>query len=231
MCKLRSLFLFISLLLLISPVQIYSAIGITLTGGDWSKSLSETDIVGGPGGDFPNIHESVLDIVTIDVSGTIGDTDEWAVEAKIAGSGYPEELHLYIMRTSDGGGSGSISGGGAYIELTAEFGEIFTGSGDRNDINIREKISGVSATINVAPHDIPLQYRIVDTQESKSRHPEESGNIFDSRTIFDRDVNRRKDCIIMEKSIDKIPVDVESSQKPGAIKSLSKTKKERERKF
>ncbi|MBN1697940.1 MAG: hypothetical protein JW881_10540 [Spirochaetales bacterium] len=53
-------------------------------------------------------------------------------------------LSICVMRTTDGSGSGTISGGTSYIEITDSVATFFTGSDARNDVYIKYRIDGVT---------------------------------------------------------------------------------------
>ena len=56
---------------------------------------------------------------------------------------------MYVQRTSDGSGSGSIAGGTSYQEVTDTDVKLFWGQNNRSGIDLQLQLTGVS--IQVAP--------------------------------------------------------------------------------
>ncbi len=95
-------------LLVVNPVQ---AARITVL-GTWIEVIDSMDLISGAGSDLIDTHDSSQVVITIDITETLGASDQW--EVKIQRNtmlGWPEDLKIYIKRTSGGFGSGSISGG------------------------------------------------------------------------------------------------------------------------
>ncbi len=135
---------------------------ISMSGG-WSKTVNALDLQGGPGSDFIDTYESASDAISIDISGTTGDSDNWRVDVKKIDTEWHASLHYYVKRTADGSGTGSISGGGAYQEVTDTYQSFFNGSGDRNGIDAQLRISGVSTQLNIDTYSTTVYYTVVDT--------------------------------------------------------------------
>jgi hypothetical protein len=131
--------------------------------GVWSESVDETDLAGGPGSDLVGTYESSADQVSADISGTTGDLDTWRVDVKESDNTWHGNLHLYLKRTSDGTGSGSISGGGSYMEVSDTYVEFFGGGGDRTGIHLQLKIMGVSVGVPAEAYSTTVSYTVVDT--------------------------------------------------------------------
>ena len=132
--------------------------------GVWSETVNESDLAAGPGSNLVSTYESASNQTTIDVSGTTGDSDTWRVDIKKTDTSWNSNLHLYVRRTSDGSGSGSISGGDAYQEVTDTFSELFSGSGDRTGICVQLKITGVSVGVPADAYSAAVYYTVVDTE-------------------------------------------------------------------
>lgn len=150
------LVLLIGLILLCSKAE--APISITVT-GSWSENINASDLQAGAGSDLISTYESATDAVSIDVTETSGN---WAVDVKKIDTHWHSNLHLHIKRTSDGTGSGSISGGGAYQEVTDTDQSFFNGSGDRSNVNIQLKLTGVSVQVTPDTYTTTVYYTVYD---------------------------------------------------------------------
>ena len=111
------------------------------TVGDWAESHNAGDLTSGAGSDLPSSITSISGVTTLAVSNVSG---AWHVKVRRSGSTWDSHFTLYIRRTSAGIGSGSISGGDSYIEVTSTDTEIFTGSDPRSAIAVQYKITGTN---------------------------------------------------------------------------------------
>ena len=112
--------------------------------GDWAETLNASDLASGAGTDLPSNLQSVSGITVLSVSNVTG---AWHVTARRSSSTWDNHFTLYVRRTSSGIGSGSISGGDSYIEVTGTDTEIFSGSGPRSSISIQYKLTGLNHNI------------------------------------------------------------------------------------
>jgi hypothetical protein len=138
-----------------------AAISITSI-GFWAETIDATDLAAGPGSDLEDTYESAADQVSLDISGATGDSDAWRVDVRRVDSAWHADLHLHVQRTSDGSGGGSISGGSSYQEIGESYQSFFSGSGDRNQIDLRLKITGVSVQVPAAAYSSAVYYTVVD---------------------------------------------------------------------
>lgn len=127
--------------------------------GDWTQTLGALDLVAGPGSDFPAAVESNSDQGAISIGGAAG---SWRVDVKKTDSVWHGDLALEVRRTSDGTGSGSISGGLSYLEVTGLDTTFFQGDADRSAVDVQLRISGVSAALGVATFATTVTYTVVD---------------------------------------------------------------------
>ncbi len=72
----------------------------------------------------------------------------WQLNAKRSDSLWDGDYSIFIKRTSDETGPGTISGGSAYVELSTFDTQIFTGTDNRSDISIQYKLTGMSKNIS-----------------------------------------------------------------------------------
>ena len=140
----------------------WAIISITVT-GDWSETINASDLQAGAGSNLISTYESVANAVSIDISGTAGISDNWRVDIKKVDSVWHNSLHLHVKRTSDGAGSGSVSGGASYQEVTDIDQSFFSGNDDRSNINIQLKLDGVSIQVPPDNHTTTIYYTVIDT--------------------------------------------------------------------
>ncbi|MGQ9779877.1 MAG: hypothetical protein ACUVRM_08385 [Bacillota bacterium] len=155
------------LLLLAIPILFLSlfagaeAMFISASGG-WSETVDEFDLVSGAGSDLTPVYESAANATILSISGSVDNTDTWRVDVKRVDSAWHGDFTLYVRRTSEGTGGGTISGGDLYIEVTTVDGEFFYGAGDRSDINVQYKLSGMSVRIPPDIYSSTIVYTVVD---------------------------------------------------------------------
>jgi hypothetical protein len=125
-----------------------SAADLTVT-GDWFKSVTAADLIAGAGSDLPNSQESSVGATVLSINLAPG---AWRVKARRNGL-WPANMTLWVRRTSDGNGVGSISGGAAYVEVGGAEVELFSGSEDRSNISLQFRVTGLNRT--VSPGDYP----------------------------------------------------------------------------
>ena len=146
------------LALVICSSGICWAIVIKVT-GNWSVDIDASNLQAGAGSNLISTYESSADLVTIDISDTVGD---WAVNVRMdEGGDWHPNLHLYVKRTSDGTG-GSISGGSVYQLLTDTDQPFFNGNGDRSGVNVQLQLTGVSIQVPPDVYITTVYYTVSD---------------------------------------------------------------------
>ncbi len=154
------LVLLIGLILLCSKAE--APISITVT-GSWSETIDASDLQAGAGSNLNSTYESASNAVSIDISGTAGTGDNWRINVKKVDSVWHDNFNLYVKRTSDGAGSGDISGGGFYQEVDFDDQSFFSGDNDRSNINVQLKVDGVSVQVPPNNYATTIYYTVVDT--------------------------------------------------------------------
>jgi hypothetical protein len=96
------------LFLLVVLVTTAEAIDITASGG-WSETIDQFDLVSGAGSQLVDTYESATDATSIDITNTLDKRDAWRVDVRrVDGGGWHGDFTLYVKRTSDGNGQGSV---------------------------------------------------------------------------------------------------------------------------
>lgn len=109
--------------------------------GTWVATISSQSLTGGAGSGLAQQVESLTAVTTLTISNTSG---AWSLRAHRSGGHEHGDVTVYVRRTSNGTGTGTIAGGSGYVELTTADAELFSGSENRNGVTLQFKISGVS---------------------------------------------------------------------------------------
>ena len=131
--------------------------------GSWSLGVDATDLLAGAGSPLQDSYDSGGGAVALEISATGGSSDAWRIDVRRATSGWDPDLHLWIRRTSDGSGPGSVSDGTSWQEVGATDSALFTGEGDRTGITVQLRITGVSLAISPDAFLATVHYTLVDT--------------------------------------------------------------------
>ncbi len=134
---------------------------ITAT-GNWNNVMDASDLIAGAGTDFMNC-ESALDQTLITISNTGGDSDTWRVDVRRTDTNWHGLFILQMKRQGAGTGSGSISGGTAYLDVGTSDTSFFSGAGDRTDIPLRYKCKDCSVQVPPDSYSTTLTFTVVDT--------------------------------------------------------------------
>ena len=139
------------LLLAVSCLPVFAApkLSIRVT-GKWQENLRANDLSGGAGTDFISPFESAVNEVDITISKTSTPTAPWKLEVRRVDTNWSPDLVLYVKRTSDGTGTGTISDGTSYQEVTTTDTLFFSGTGELSKIELQFRLEGVSAGVITA---------------------------------------------------------------------------------
>jgi len=134
--------------------------GITIAvTGSWSETIDASDLAAGAGSDLLSTYESPVDAMSIDISATAGN---WGLDVKRIDSNWHGSLYLYAQRTSDGTGSGTITGGESYTEVTTTDQSFFSGNDDRSNVTVQLKLTGVSIQVPIDVYTTSIYYTVTD---------------------------------------------------------------------
>ncbi len=155
----RALFLFIPLWLLATKSE---AIDLSAAGG-WGETVNASDLVAGAGTKLIDTYESLTDATYLAISDCTDDSDSWRVDARrVDEGGWYGDFTLYVERTSNGTGNGSISGELSYVEINSIDTQIFSGTGDRSNITIQYKLTGMSINVSPSNYNTMVLFTVVD---------------------------------------------------------------------
>ena len=130
--------------------------------GNWSETIDKNDLLYGAGSDLQSTYTSASGQVLIDIRGARRN-DAWRIDIRKLDNNWNDNLHPYVMRTSDGRG-GSVSGGTSSQEVTDINTPFFSGSGRVRGINVQLRLTGASIQISPSSYSTVLYYTVVDIQ-------------------------------------------------------------------
>lgn len=131
--------------------------------GSWSVSVSSADLVAGAGSGLVSSKSSATSEVLFDVTLTAGDTDNWRIDVRRTNSVWDATVKVWVRRTGSGGGTGSIANGLSWAEVGTTDIAFFDGAGDRSDVPVQLRITGISLSIAPDAYLTTLEYTLIDT--------------------------------------------------------------------
>jgi len=143
--------------ILLAQAQAASSIS---TSAGWTQVIGATDLKGGCGTDLSSNFQSANNVTTITITGA--GSGNWRVDVRKNNVTWDNRMKVYVLRTSDGSGNGSISGGESYIEVLDTNTQFFSGSGNRKNINIQYRLAEVSLAVAPNNYISNLTFTIVD---------------------------------------------------------------------
>ena len=153
----------VAVIFLVLPLLLQAAPKVSIrTNGRWRMTIGTTDLTGGAGSDFPGFFESALNEITIDITKLITPTTQWRLDVRRVDSNWHANLRLYVLRTTDGTGDGTISGGAVYQEVTTVDQSFFTGMDDRNNITLQLRLEGMPAQVPEDTYLTDVYYTVTE---------------------------------------------------------------------
>ena len=134
-----------------------SAADVTASGG-WNRTVDSSDLASGPGSDLNPTYESAANATSIDLL-AVGN---YRIDVRRSIGSWSGDLTLYVKRTSNGTGSGSISGGGTYQAVSTTNTEFFTGNSNRNGVEVQYQTTGMSVDVSPSNYTTNVIYTITD---------------------------------------------------------------------
>lgn len=134
------------------------AIRITVN-GSWMEIIDANDLDGPPGSDLrPYIESSPAQVLI-----TIQNTNRpWEVNISREDISWPNQFALYVRRTGDGRGPGTIQGGLNYLKIL-EFNQVFfSGSRLRLGIPLQFRLEGLSINIPPGNYITNIIYTVIE---------------------------------------------------------------------
>jgi len=155
------LIVLLCVVLLSSQSPLY-AIDIYATGGWTNLVINSSHLRGGAGSDLADSFESDANATMIDIIGTSDAGDIWEVQIRKSAPSWVSDATLSVERTGDGSGAGLIDEGTSYIAVGESDVTFFSGSGNRTNVPIRYKISGLSIMVPPGTYSALITFTVVD---------------------------------------------------------------------
>jgi hypothetical protein len=137
------------------------AVSITAIGGV-SRVIDSSDLIAGAGSDLHDTYESPVDATAIEILDCAGTAEGWRVDVSRSDVEWNNNLVLYVRRTSNGVGDGTISGGGEYQEVTSSPSALFSGVNNRQFIYVQYKLAGESVQVPIDRYISNVTFTVVD---------------------------------------------------------------------
>jgi len=137
---------------------------ITVT-GTWTLTITEANLQNGPGSDLTDTYVSNANqvYVSIQKSGVGWFTNwYWRVDVRKSDSHWHGNFHLDVLRSGNGFGFGTITGGTSYREITDVDQSFFSGSRHRILIGLQYRLRGVSVQIPTDTYTTTVIYTVVE---------------------------------------------------------------------
>ena len=125
--------------------------------GNWTLTVGPSDLIAGAGSNLISTYESSPSQVSVSITNA---TAAWGVTVKFQGPHWDNSLHLWVRRTGDGGGAGTIQSGTAYQELDNPGAAFFAGTLDRTDIPVQLMVTGVSVQLLPDTYSATVTYTV-----------------------------------------------------------------------
>jgi hypothetical protein len=145
-----------AVLCMLFPFLAYAA-DIVATGG-WNRTIDSSDLTSGAGSDLNPAYESASGATTLDVVAAAG----YRVDVRQSTGTWDAAMTLYARRTSAGTGSGSVSGGDTYQEITTVDAEFFSGDSDRTGVDVQYRVDGLSIDVSPDTYMTTVSFTITD---------------------------------------------------------------------
>lgn len=129
-----------------------------LSSGNWTLTIGPGDLVAGAGSNLQSQFDSVSGVTTLTISNLSG---PWQLKARRSDNTWNGAILLRVKRTSDGSGAGTISGGTSYAEITAVDTDFFSGSGDRSNVAVQFRLTGMSVQVSPNIYSTSIIFTLV----------------------------------------------------------------------
>jgi hypothetical protein len=119
-----------------------------------------TSLTGGAGSDFTGTHEQLSQLALMEIKNA---NAGWRLDVSRADTLWPAGVRLYVRRNGDGTGTGTITGGTSYQEVTTVNTELFRGTLARKDIPMQFMVTGVSVSGGAGSFSTTVTYTVTVT--------------------------------------------------------------------
>lgn len=148
------------LLMLAAPADAWVLIFVD---GQWTPTLTQTNLAGGAGSDFVPSLESAADVVTVDVYSPTA----WRLTVERQDVSWPDGVGLSVRSTSADGFAGTLTANESYTSVSASPVEI--ASGTRRgfvytyaSLGLQYRLENLSASIGADEYTTTVVYTVTD---------------------------------------------------------------------
>jgi hypothetical protein len=137
------------------------AIDLSASGG-LTRIVNSSQLVAGAGSNLITTFDDAA-ATNLAIVNTSGSSDNWRIDVRRSDAAWNNALRLYVKRISDGSGSGSVTGGLSYAEITGSESQFFSGAGDRNGLSLSYELTGMSVAVAPNIYSTTVTFTVVDT--------------------------------------------------------------------
>lgn len=130
--------------------------------GAYDVSVSAVDLTAGAGSPLPSTVTSATSEVLLDVAATTGAADAWRVDVRRIDGVWDPDIRVWIRRTGEGSGPGTVTDGTAWVEVGPTLVPFFSGTADCGSTPVQIRITGLSLAVPPGALATVLQYTLVD---------------------------------------------------------------------
>jgi len=127
--------------------------------GNWSLTIDASDLAGGTGTDIVSTYYSNADEIMASVIRT---STTWDVYVQGEVTNWHNDMRVSIRRTGDGNGTGWISGGTSWLQITLGSQLFYSGSNRRRNVPVQLRLAGVSLQVPADTHSGTITYTVVE---------------------------------------------------------------------
>jgi len=143
-------------------VTVSHAANLSVVPLSWNRSIGLSDLQFGAGTDFRSPVASDVVIAEMEISETGGANWSLRISRDSNAAPWPNGVIVEIKR-SGGSGAGVINGGDGYQTLTDSAQELFSGTGDCNNVQILLRLDGVNVHTPPDFYSLQIRYEVLVT--------------------------------------------------------------------
>lgn len=128
--------------------------------GAWTVTINSSNLIAGAGSNLVSSQESPADTSQVSITNVPAN---WRIDVRRQDSVWNAALSLQVRRSSNGTGSGSISGGTSYVTLTTSDQTLCTGSLNRSGIGMQYQVAGLSLALPPNTYQTDALFTLVET--------------------------------------------------------------------
>jgi hypothetical protein len=129
--------------------------------GTWSiGTFAKAQLSGGAGTNFTGTQTSAVGAVKLTIKNT--SMTGWNMTVRRVDVNWNGILHVFVKRTGNGTGAGTVSGGLVYQEITTANVVVFSGAGNKTNIPLQFQLTGLSVAVGIGTFSSSIVYTITE---------------------------------------------------------------------